>query len=620
MRHRKATLRKAVDLPPIVSLRFSQFKLSPLIARLVIECSQKPQYQVSQAGNELKVEFQRILSEEEVVFIPSEEPETEEPKEELPQPVLPSEEAKVSRSPPEPEKRVDKILEEKPILPEEKKEKSEKELLVPTPAEIEIREVEKENPSPPEEKEEPPPPPEEEEEEIEPVIEIEGVIEEESPEEPKEEAVSPEEVEALPKPEVPEVPEVSEVPKKVEEEKLPVKALPRQVVEKKVKVPEVKFPKIKISLEITEAEIKNVLKIIAAKSGVNIIVGEGVTGVIPMLKLDNVPLEEAFKLVVKLGKLSYKYYPELNVVRVDKAEVFKAEAEQEALLKEIVPTDTKLFRINYATLEELLTPLQAILSKQGKIEKIPRLNAFLITDIPSRLEKIREIIKTLDIKTPQVMIESRIIEIKSVAVDRLGISWEAEVKEEDTSVTAIKGAPVEGNTVIQFGTIMDKVSLNAVLRYMESQQEIKIRSCPRIATVDNKTANIMVGHQIPYTTLDEAGNAVVRFINVGIQLSVTPHVTPDGHVCMDIVPEVSSTIPIGDQPVIGTTRAKTTIMVKDEETVVIGGLVRTHLTDIRDRVPGLSNLPFIGWLFKAKDNSGETSELLIFVTPYIIKD
>lgn len=396
-----------------------------------------------------------------------------------------------------------------------------------------------------------------------------------------------------------------------------------------------------ISMDFRDVDINNVLRMFSYKSGLNIVVGNEVHGKVT-LRLSNVPWEQALKIILEINGFTYEKTG--NIIRV--ASVAKIKSDQKARAEEelsrlkaeeatkpLIPLNTKTIFVSYADVDGMKDTLQKLLSERGNMMTDKRTNSIVISDIPENIKKIDEMIAILDRRTPQVIIESRLIEIKSDDTKRLGINWGTsdgtsggiKTINPNGRVTIDAGVlpALSGTSNITIGTVVDNFSLNAALHAMLDQGTTELLASPKVCTLDNEKAVITIGKKVPIRLLDEDGNPVTKLIPVGIKLEVKPHITADNHISMYIKPEVSYIEP---QPVskgdieINTTEAETFVMVKDLQTAVIGGLIRKDISQTENKVPFLSNIPFLGFLFKNKANSESRKELLIFVTPHIITD
>jgi type IV pilus assembly protein PilQ len=272
--------------------------------------------------------------------------------------------------------------------------------------------------------------------------------------------------------------------------------------------------------------------------------------------------------------------------------------------------------------------VEKTLTKRGHIEVDKRTNALLITDIDDRLDQCESMVRSLDTRTPQVEIVARLVDVDVSATRDLGVKWgvhgmdifDAGVSENVDVNAADVTAPAG---VVKIGTVKPFGSIEATLQALETQNKANIISNPRITTVNNREASVVVGKQIPLIVQDFAGNAVTQLTTIGIKLSVTPHINVGNKITMDVHPEVSdlaaqSTVQGGI--IINTTMADTRVMVNDGETAVIGGLIRSNETSAKRGIPILMDIPLLGALFRSSSTTNAKRELLIFVTPKILND
>ncbi len=440
-------------------------------------------------------------------------------------------------------------------------------------------------------------------------------------------------------------------------------------------LPERKYTGRRISIDMVDAQITDVLKLLAEVSDLNIIASEEVTGTIT-LRLKDVPWDQAFDLILKTKGLDKIH--EGNVVRV--APVQRIREEREAALaakkaaEKLEELRTEYIRINYDKAATLAEQIQNVLTNRGTVTVHEPTNTLIIKDISSAIEEAKAYIEKVDIPIPQVLIEARIVEAESTFARDLGIQWGIDyrtkgnkvhtstfgsVREEygqwapqpnqqsgtlegggtypvekksflaDVGVTNYAvNLPATGNagTLGALGFILGKTGANPMLldlRISAGEQEglVKTISRPRIVTMDNKAAKIEQGESIPYQTTSASGTQTT-FVNASLSLEVTPHITPDGSVLMKIKATRNSvgTVPTGaTAPSIYTKEASTEVIVKDGETTVMGGIIISDTKNSSGGIPFLKDVPVLGWLFKNKSVSDSQKELLIFITPTIIQ-
>ncbi len=398
------------------------------------------------------------------------------------------------------------------------------------------------------------------------------------------------------------------------------------------------------SLDVEGADIRTVLRAIAEFSGRNIVPGNGVKGSVKV-NLRNVAWQDALKAVLRSNGLDY--VEDGSVIRVDDASKLNAEkVEREsanARTLELVPLETRIVKLNYANAAEMGTPLAPSLSKRGSIQVEKRTNSLIITDLPINLDSVAKMAMDLDSATPQIEITAKLVDVDASALNSLGIEWNHGIGKSEF-VTDGAGDPIQlrparsstgreivGGKVnsgiadaagtISVGFFEKWGDLEAQLQALAENRKANIISNPRITTVDNREAKIVVGQKIPLIVQDVAGNPVSQLQTIGIQLKVTPHLTSEKKIIMDLHPEVSdlstqSTVQGGI--IINTSEADTRVMVDDGQTAVIGGLIRTNESTVHRGVPFLKDIPLIGMLFSSTSTVKQNRELIIFVTPRIV--
>jgi type IV pilus assembly protein PilQ len=294
-------------------------------------------------------------------------------------------------------------------------------------------------------------------------------------------------------------------------------------------------------------------------------------------------------------------------------------------LEEVMPLTTRIVEIVYANGAEMKPTIERTLTRRGVIEVDFRTNSLVITDIRPRVEAAVEMIQHLDSQTPQIEIVAKLVDVDARFQRDLGVIWGVGGihSDEGVSLEGLAGSNnvVDPTAVIRFGVVRSWGTVSAVLSAMEKDNKANIISNPRITTVNNRMARILVGKKIPLIVLDEAGNAVTELVTIGISLRVTPHINDNNHITLDLHPEVSdlsSQATVQGGVIINTSEADTRVMVKNGETAVIGGLIRANDVTLVTGVPILKDIPLLGSFFRNTTTVKEKRELLIFVTPRII--
>ncbi len=396
----------------------------------------------------------------------------------------------------------------------------------------------------------------------------------------------------------------------------------------------------KISLDLKDADIQNVLRLIAEVSQLNIIAGENVGGKVTM-RLVDVPWDQALDVILSSAGLGQKRMG--NVVRIAPLETLRDEEakELEAIrskekLEELV---MKVLPVNYAHAEEVQEQVKPLLSERGSLKVDSRTNTLVVKDIQAVVDDIRDLLSRLDQPTPQVMIEARIVQVTSNLAEELGVQWGGDYTKGDVNVTGgnsggtgspttpdfVVNLPTTGTPAGSLGVLLGQTGNTALLDLrlsaLESTGKAKIISTPRVATLDNREATIQQGVTIPFETTSSLGTTTI-FIDATLTLKVTPHITSDRSVIMKITVERNapdtSIDTQGAGPAISKRSATTEVLVKDRETTVIGGIFEITDTTSVTKVPFLGDIPGIGWLFRRRSVDQDKSELLVFITPKVM--
>ena len=377
-------------------------------------------------------------------------------------------------------------------------------------------------------------------------------------------------------------------------------------------------PPRRISVDFQDADIHAVVRAFSEFSGVSIVAGKDVQGQVTAKILDQ-PWDRAFSTLMRANGYGVVY--DDGIYRVDKLEVLQGE-ESLVMLK---PT---VFRLNYINPKDILETIQSLLSQRGQVKADVKSNSIVVADVPERIALIKEVIPQLDVKTEQVMIQSKLIFVNSVELTQIGINWHATNLMDPTTDT--HGEVITGQSVsdpflqLSYGTFLSGTNITGLLEALEEKQMIDVQAQPQITTLDNLEAQVFVGEKTPIRVLDIGAEtqaaASIQLIETGIKLTVTPHVTNDRKIIMDLKAERSNAVPVPTEFGVEfqTQEGKTTLMVDDGQTAVIGGLTTVDTIKTRRGIPLLSRIPLIGNLFKYWSDRLEKRDLLILVTPIIV--
>lgn len=419
-----------------------------------------------------------------------------------------------------------------------------------------------------------------------------------------------------------------------------------------------KYSGTRISLDFKDADVQNVFRIIAEVSSLNIITSDDVKGKVT-LRLVNVPWDQALDLILQTKALGAKM--EGNVVRIAPLATLRTEErtrldtqKEVEKLKATLESVTETIPVSYTKASDFLPKIKDLLSEGGKVQIDERTNTIVIRDLAKNIEQAKALIARLDTATPQVLIEARIVEVDTSFSRELGVQWGGSFYTkggttqvgiagiQDTTGSSIPGQPITnlGSALpppnfmvnlpasvglgagggISFGILRDNLRLDLSLSALEASNKGRVISSPKIITIHNKEAIIEQGTQIPYSTVSASGTNT-QFVDATLSLKVTPQITPDGSIIMKLEAKNDSQGEVGvsGQPAINKKKATTEVLVRDGETAVIGGILQITRKETQSAVPWLSKVPILGFFFKRETNQATNRELLIFITPKILK-
>jgi type IV pilus assembly protein PilQ len=391
-----------------------------------------------------------------------------------------------------------------------------------------------------------------------------------------------------------------------------------------------------VSLDFRDADIRNVLKVLAYKSGVNIIPGPEVVGLVN-IQLKDVPWQKALDVI--LSTYGYGFEQKGTIITVTTIDNLKKRREDAKSLAEQEPLSTETFILRFGKASEVRDALDKMKTARGNVNFDKRTNAVIVSDVSSNLQLIHEVVKSLDAVTPQVLIEAKIIETTLSNDENLGIDWttKASITGPDRSSMFPWSANTKSkffapttfpSTTLTYGTL-SLSQFQAVLNMLKNRTNTNIVSNPRIVTLDNQPAKITVGKQYPvpqYSYNEQQAKLQVSgwsYLDIGVIFNVTPHVNNAGLVTLDIEPSVTdileyATVENTTMPVLSSESAKTSVMIKDGETLVIAGLIKDKTVKGKKKIPFLGDIPILGWPFQSSTTSVTKTDLLIFLTPHII--
>ncbi|RJG42352.1 type IV pilus secretin PilQ family protein [Motilimonas pumila] len=412
-----------------------------------------------------------------------------------------------------------------------------------------------------------------------------------------------------------------------------------------------------ISFNFQDIAVRTVLQILADTNGFNLVTTDSVQGNIT-LRLDEVPWEQALDIILKVKGLGKRM--EGNVLMVASATELaakeKEQLESQQQVSELAPLYSEFLQVNYAKAGDIANMLSnsdaSLLSSRGNVSIDERTNTLLIRDTADVIDSVKRMIEVLDIPVKQVLIESRMVTVRDGLNEELGVRWGiTKVSENGSTSGSLEGtdtgngtdgdgtpgipsledrlnvnlpvAQPAGSIAFQVAKLANGQILDLELSALEAESKAEIIASPRITTANQKTAYIEQGTEIPYVESASSGATSVSFKKAVLSLNVTPHITPDNKIILDLVitqdskGEVVATA-VGQAVSIDTQEIGTQVLVNNGETIVLGGIYQQQISDTIQKVPILGDIPWAGALFRKTIQSNQKAELLIFVTPKII--
>jgi len=405
-----------------------------------------------------------------------------------------------------------------------------------------------------------------------------------------------------------------------------------------------------ISLSFQDIPVRTVLQIIADYNEFNLIISDTVTGNIT-LRLDGVPWDQALSIILKVKGLDKRMQG--NILMVAPSDELAAREAQTLQAKQQVEELATLYseyvQINYAKAAEFADLIKnedtSILSPRGSVSVDERTNTLLIRDTAKSIEDIKRMVTILDVPVRQVVIEARMVTVKDNMNEELGIRWGATNTDgEGTTSGSLEGvdtarggdvpsltdrlnvnlpvATPAGTIAFQVARLANGTILDLELSALEKENKGEVIASPRITTSNQKEAYIEQGVEIPYQEAASSGATATQFKKAVLSLTVTPHITPDDKIILDLVvtQDTVSEVKSGLAPAIDTQRIGTQVLVNNGETIVLGGIYQQAIISTVSKIPVLGDIPYLGWLFRTSSELNEKKELLIFVTPRIVTE
>jgi len=396
-----------------------------------------------------------------------------------------------------------------------------------------------------------------------------------------------------------------------------------------------------VSFDFQNANVVDVIRMIAKVSDMNVLIGSDVKGTVTM-KMNNVPLKNILSLILEaysLGMVKKDGIYYINSTGTI-ASVISAEKKSRAISEHKI---TKLIPVNYVSAAGLIPKIKAVLSSQGRVVYDKSLHSLLITDIPSHVARAVKLVKMLDKRTPEVEIVAKMVEVSRNYSNQLGINWNgsylgAAPRSSNAAVTPnYFGGETTGSPsgpglsptlttqaspgTFTVGILNSYASINATLQALQSLSKEKSIASPKVVVLNNQTATIEKGQTLYLPGAAGVGaTAAPQAITAQISLQITPHIMANGNVKLVITSSNNTVAPpvSGAEATLDTESANSTVIIKNGQTVVIGGVYQMSKTVSNNGIPGLMSIPLLGWLFKSKSISYSKDELMIFITPRII--
>lgn len=441
---------------------------------------------------------------------------------------------------------------------------------------------------------------------------------------------------------------------------LPEKAMEEEAKQEGVSPePEKSLPSDKISLKMRDIELSVLLRTLAKAVNQNIIINEKVSGKVS-INIEDASWDQVFEGILRSYGLTYAWQGDLiRILTLEDMQQDITRETQKRQMERVEPLLTKVIQISFADPEDLKKNLEKFLAEKtdgkthGSVMVDKHTNALILQATRNDIEKMLPLIEELDRPIPQVLIEAHIVETSRQTARDLGIQWGGLYHKGDggnnywitpgANSTGITGQtlstgvdPTSGMAVnfpaaladgagLTLGYVAEDIGksvLSVQLSALQKEGKVNILSCPSITTLDNQVAVIESGREIPYQTIDAEGNPVVNFKKAVLKLEVIPYVIDGKTIKLEIQTnndEVDFTYAVLGNPTLVTKKARTTVVLSDGETTVIGGLSKKTMDNSESGVPWLKDIPILGYLFKGTSKSNTMEDVLIFITPHILR-
>ena len=385
-----------------------------------------------------------------------------------------------------------------------------------------------------------------------------------------------------------------------------------------------------VSISFKNISIEDFLATMADFGGYNLVVSDKIKGNIS-IDLKEVPWDEIMDIAMISKDLSRKQVG--DILYIAPSDEIEIQNEKEAITRkkqaESSPLELSYIRLNFAVASEIESVLKNtnfnLLSSRGSIAVDVRTNMLIISDIRQNIIKINNIVKQLDVPVDQVLIESKIVEVKKGSEFALGVGYE--FSKNDSTISLLPAFTTNSdsssgsiNAALNFSQLFSGINLNLEISALESENQAKLVSKPHLLVSDNSEAYIVQGKQIAYQESSESGGTTVQFKDAVLELKVKPQIAPNGKVILtiNIIKDGVTDQTTRGEPVLDKREIQTTLMIESGETVVLGGINEINKVTTKTKVPILGDIPFLGWLFSSIKETASDQQLLIFITPNII--
>ena len=374
-----------------------------------------------------------------------------------------------------------------------------------------------------------------------------------------------------------------------------------------------------ITISFKDADLRDVVKILAGEGGYNVVVGNDVTGKVTY-DLHNVTIQDALEAALKINGYGIEKMGEIIFIKPASQLTTQDSPTQPAFTPH---RQIRSFKLHYINASDIAASIKEYSSTNGKVTVNISNNLIVVEDLVENLNRIETVLDNMDVVPKQVLIEAKILEIRLSDDLQLGVDWSKVVTEGDSTFT------IEGSNFFNPATTgapglyfnIDTPSFKMFLDTLQQKGDLKTLATPRLVTLDNKEAQIIIGGRLGYrvtTTANQVTTEDVEFLEIGTMLKITPRIGNDGNILLTIYPKVSDGVVTQGLPSETTTEVTTQVAVRDGESIFIGGLIRDRKEKVDKQIPLLGRIPILGYLFKRKTENLSRTETIVVITPHIV--